>query len=178
MAALDFPNSPTLGQTFAPGGGALSYVFDGTRWRIAGGEGSPSGAVAYAQSTVAQTGIGTSGADIGGLSVTFTPKAGRTYRTTVSLPIYTGTATNYLISLYISNSGGATIQQRNFGLFPPGQVSADISVVESNLTPDVPVTRKVRGAIGSGTFQTICDPTTVGFILVEDITYQPGGGGG
>jgi hypothetical protein len=32
MAALDFPSSPAVGQTYAPGGGQPSYVWNGTAW--------------------------------------------------------------------------------------------------------------------------------------------------
>lgn len=38
---IDFPNNPSLGQTFAPPGSPYTYVWDGTAWNIGGGGTSP-----------------------------------------------------------------------------------------------------------------------------------------
>lgn len=171
MTALDFPNSPTLGQTFAPGGSALSYMWDGARWRIAGGLGSPSGAVGYAQITN-NIPLATTQVDV--VSVTFTAVAGRRYR--LIGKCFTTVGGGGQSVAHIRTSAGAMVgQDVTQSASASGNTLMPIAVVDAAASGSVTYKLTIIQAANGNLWADATDPA---FLLVEDITYQPGSGGG
>src|SRR6187402_3562156 len=86
MTALDFPDTPAVGQLYGSAG--TVWRWDGARWASTSGASGARGRMAYAQVTVPQTGITAAMTDIAGLSVTWTADPSRTYRTSMFAQMY------------------------------------------------------------------------------------------
>lgn len=135
---------------------------DDLRWYTAWGM------VAYSAATTDQAAIGATESDLAGLSVTFTPVAGRRYRTTVSWLALLGTsgATNLVGTL--TNEANVTLQQRNLSFPANAYFHMYLDLVESGL-PAVSTTRKARAVTGAGTISPTAHATRPNFIVVEDV---------
>lgn len=176
MTALDFPNSPTVGQTYAPGGGALTYLWDGTRWRLSGSSTpSPSGMMGYSYITGNIAGYGTTMIDVYGLTITFNAVAGRTYKVSGEIFAQCNTA-GTIAQMSLVNGAGATLNLSNWAL----QLAANSykGHIEHVFTASVSAstTVKLMFCVTAGTGTVVAGPAFPGFLLVEDITYQAGGG--
>jgi len=127
------------------------------------------GTVAYSQNTTGQNGIGGTPTDLSGLSVTFTPVAGRRYVTTTSHMAQTNASGATTAVPLIRDGGGANLQQRNF-VFLSGQYAFHpyLQVIETGLAA-VPTTRKASLYITVGTIDVSASPLYPAFISVEDI---------
>lgn len=136
------------------------------------------GIVAYGPVTAAQTGIAASNVDITGASVTFTPVAGRRYKTTFSVMVLSTIAAGNVAHVVpqIVDSTLTVIQQRNCTYTSGGLYShAYLEVIESGL-PAVATLRKARLSITSGTVDTVIGGNYPAFLCVEDVgpaIYNP-----
>ena len=142
MAAIDFPASPAVGQTFTPASG-VTYVWNGTLWLVSSGS-TPGGdfhavntVSGVAAPTTATTFIfnsvttGNSGSWYNTASGRYTPPPGRFKISTSVTFIYASAAT--WGSLYLRKNG-VTIAQENFtAVNPYSQPVIDI-VVDANGT--------------------------------------------
>lgn len=183
MAAIDFPASPTVGDTYgAPGG--VTWLWDGTAWVIVGGDGggAMAGVVAFARVTASQSLI-TAVVDLNGLSVTFQANPTHRYRTTVSI-LFFGTVTNDPVNLTIADAANST-KGTGAGSVHPGTASYSVSLqavaVETGLSGSVTRKARFQRAAGSGNITMQAAGTFPAFILVEDLGPVTGGstaGGG
>lgn len=127
------------------------------------------GAIAGAQVTALQAGIGTAQTDLTGLSVTFNAVAGRRYRTTVSWLALNNTLTAD-IAAYISDGANTQKQQRTVTASANSNTAMYVVLEESGLSG--PITRKARARVTDGTVNMNAAPTLPAFITVEDIGPQ------
>lgn len=168
MAALDFPDSPSVGDIYD------KWKWDGTRWTIA--PGAVKGAVAYAQVTASQsiTPANTAVA-LGGLSVVFTPAIGRRYRIT-GKALFIGTGTpgaelDIMINGTRANLGSAV---KLDAAYYSSVISEHVFVSGAASALTVSLT-----AIGLGAAVSMgASSDYPAFILVEDITLEAGISGG
>ena len=123
------------------------------------------GAVGYALITADQT-ISAAG-DVAGLSITFTPVAGRRYKTTISMLIVSGNTAGIIVAR-ILNGDGYVVQQRNYTVGINYYFDASCELVESDL-PAVPTVRKANLDLATTTAQILASEFIPAFILVEDI---------
>lgn len=179
------PTATSPGQTWfnTATGASYAWINDGTstQWvQFApgggGGSGKARGVVAYSQITAAQGGIGGSGVNIAGLSVTWIADPTRTYKTTV-FGTASSTVVNDDLNAYIVDGAGAVQLQMYLDPYLDNSTSTtfSFSVVETGLSGSI--TRKVQAKrAGTGTVTWYAAANTPSFIMVEDITYEVGGG--
>ena len=100
MVAIDFPDTPTVGQVFD------KWTWNGTIWVLT--DRAPRGLIGQTQVVTGQT-FGTVRTDITGTDVTFTGVAGRWYRATVHCPEITQVSGTGLIQLFVCRQGASRI---------------------------------------------------------------------
>ena len=130
---------------------------------------APSVIVAYADDVDGQVGVSTTTVDLTELTVTFTAIAGRQYKITGHVWIWSTTAgTPAFVALSITDGADAGV-----GLTYSHVASgfAATTHVEAVVTPGAgSVTYKLRASTNSGTVTMSATSTAPAFILVEDIT--------
>jgi hypothetical protein len=137
MAAIDFPASPTVGQTFTPANG-VTYMWNGTLWLATGGASAGGDFFGTGAQTIAAGGtvqipiavtVGNSGGWYNGANGRFTPPPGRYKLFAGSGGMLTSAATiittslrknGAVISAPSSSSGGA-----NFWVSTPVEATVD-----------------------------------------------------
>jgi hypothetical protein len=125
------------------------------------------GRVASASSSAATSSIGTSFADVNGLSVTWTAVANRYYRTTIQLPIYQQATSNGYASLTLTD--GSNNQQILVQKLVASGASTSFTLTHLGTIAAGSATRKARISVdaGGGTIAYASNyPAT---ILVEDL---------
>jgi len=136
------------------------YEPDTSRWNSAWG------VVGRAVNTAGMTGIGATPTDVTGLTVTFTPVAGRQYRTVISWLAVTNVS-GTVVPL-ITDGANTTFMQRNYTVQGGWYFHVNTEVVESGLAA-VPTVRKARTSMTTGTVDIIAGTTLPAFITVEDV---------
>ena len=175
MTKLDFPDTPSTGQQYGSSG--TVWRWDGTRWGSTAGAAGARGRVAYAQITAAQSGITAAGADLAGLSVTWTADPSRTYRTTLYGEA-SSTVANDVPMVNIRNAAGSDMARSASVCAVANTAERQIvELIETGLSGSITRKAWMRLAVGSGTFMWYAAPSSPSFILVEDITYEAGSSG-
>lgn len=141
--------------------------------KVASGETrTPGGVIALAQITTGQGPI-TSGqatpTDITGLSVAFTAKAGRYYRTTARVEVQS-TILNDAITVEICDGANSRLQRCDKPLGAANVAGSLRDELTETLNPGS-TTRKLRffRSSGSGNISVAAASNNIGYILVEDI---------
>ena len=173
MAALDFPDTPTVGQLYGSSG--TVWRWDGARWASTAGASGARGRVAYAQVTTPQGSI-TSEVAIAGLSVTWTADPARTYRISGHGEMYSSIAGD-TGALLVKNGGTTLARSPSYVGGVNNAVAVDPVVVQSGLSGTQTRSLSAVRSGGTGTFTLYTDPAFPAFILVEDITYEAGTSG-
>lgn len=176
---IDFPNSPTVDQIVtAPNGSA--WKWNGSAWKMSSTSAfGPKGRVAYAQITANQGAI-TTNTPIVGLSVMWTADPSRTYRTTVYSPAIYSSVNGDMAIAYLGNQVSA---QATLASLPMAAVLGhghvlNMSVVQTGLSGVQTRYATLSRSLGTGSLVWVATPDAPSFILVEDITYEPGSSGG
>ena len=174
MPALDFPDTPAVGDTY----GSLGTIWrwDGARWASTAGTSGARGAVAYSQVTVDQGGITGSAVALTGMSATWVADPSRMYRTTLYGEAQSTAAGDVPVIQLMSGSTAKARAAQTTGAV--GVASREIaSVVESGLSGTQTRHATMQRALGSGTLTWLASVSYPAFTLVEDITYEAGSAG-
>ena len=176
MTKLDFPDTPTTGQTFGSSG--TVWRWDGTRWGSTAGAAGERGQVAFAQSVTDQGGFGPNVTyDISGLAVTYNVTAGRRYKITGKIMASTPVAGD-IAQFIIADGTGQAVNGVNFPLQLAN--SGYSAVAEHVYTSSHTGTQTIKlryNAGGTGTHTVKSRTDYPSYVLVEDITYEAGAGG-
>ena len=169
MAALDFPDTPAVGQLYGSAG--TMWRWDGARWASTSGASGVRGRVAYAQVTVSQSDIPSMVATpLGGLSVTWTADPSRTYLITGSADFKGASGVEMDIYNNTTRVGLGSLQALSASYI----TSLPVSLVQSGLSGLQ--TRKLMALGLGGVVHTQQGPDYPAYIMVEDITYEAGSG--
>ena len=144
----------------------------GTSGQPGPGVGGPRGVVALAKVTQSQGGIGAALVDLNGMTVNWVADSARTYKTTV---FCTPSSTVVSDDVVLQITDAANNQIQGFSspyLDPQSSSSISFTHVETGLTG--PITRKVRIRSSVGTATNFAATTQMSYVLIEDITYDPG----
>ena len=176
------PTATAVGQTWfnTATGQSFIWVNDGTstQWvQFApgggGGSGKPRGVVAYSPNTTNFTTTSTTPVDCG-MSVSWTADPTRTYRISVEF-LCSSTVSNDDIGVNLTDGSG---NRKQFLATPYLDPASSVTITGASIETGLSgvQTRKlmVYRAQGSGTVQVAGDPTYPRWIMVEDITYEPG----
>lgn len=177
MSALDFPDTPTVGQLYGSSG--TMWRWDGARWASTAGASGARGRVAYAQVTTVQGSITGAQTLLTGLSVTWNAVPGRVYRTswhcdlqgTIAPPQY-----GYIKCL--DGAGNQIAQTVPATLNNSYGTATDGSITETGLSGGVTRSLAAQLLMGGTSMSNWAAPFSPSWILVEDITYEAGSSGG
>lgn len=172
MAAMDFPNSPTVGDLFGSTG--TVWRWDGARWVSTSGPSGARGVVGYVTKTSGTVGLSPTVTDITGLSVTFNAQIGRLYRISAFCGAVTVVGSTQVV---MAIKEGAT-QLAEFVTQSPNS-NGDSQFPTAIVTFSTGVhTIKATGILGAGgAGNAFFSAGSPGFLLVEDITYEAGATG-
>lgn len=170
MSALDFPDSPAVGEIYGSAG--VVWRWDGARWASTAGASGPRGALGFATLTT-NVAVAVGGVDL--LQVPFTIIPGRTYKVTGHV-YASSTVSGDLAGLSVVDGGGAQQQSSQETMTIAGHVyKLHLEWVFKGLVATNYLV-KLRGSLSAGTGSMSISAGTAypGFLLVEDITYEAG----
>lgn len=159
------PGSPNAGMTIYETDTNRVLCWNGSAWLPP--QNLPWGHIGTGAASGSQSGIGGTVVDVTSLSVTWTAVAGRRYRTTATIPIFSLTGGPGTVQLQITDAANAIKNAANATIMSSSDGSLFVSFVE---TPSAgSTTRKARilatGGTGTITGSTSCVPA----LTVEDI---------
>jgi len=174
MAALDFPDTPTVGQLYGSSG--TVWRWDGARWASTAGASGARGTVAYRARTQTSVGIPTAWSSMG-MAVTWVASPTRTYRTTVMGELRSANA-NAVAGVQIGDTINGVVKQEQYIPLNGANYSHSITVscVETGLSGTQGRDVNVAFVVAPNG-DWVATPTAPSYILVEDITYEAGTSG-